>query len=111
MDDNSEILVLKLSEGSGLPVGRLAQLADGWWTIKPNRILKTAAVIVMIHQKVEADYSMSNTIKLERGKGRINDLGLVGLENATELVGKTLHYPTQNPATITSLGDLRKRVN
>lgn len=106
MKNTDSILVLKLTEGEGLPIHRLAQLANGHWRVNAIRVQSVKAVIVMVHMKVVGDFYLGDRITLELQTGRITDLGLSDAKNATGLVGQILNYRTANPATIKRLGDL-----
>lgn len=111
MDAHDNILVLKLSEGKGLPAQRIAQLANGHWKVNAIKIQTVKKVIVMIQQEVVADFNLGDTLTIElKNQGRITDLGLVDSKNATGLVGHVLDYRTANPATIKTLKELESLI-
>lgn len=107
---NENVLVLKLSEGAGLPPYRLAQLADGHWKVNAVNIQSVKFVIVLVHMKVVGDFYLGDRLTLELNTGRISNLGLEDARNTTGLVGKTINYKTANPATIKRLEDLKQLI-
>lgn len=110
MEQADNILVLKINQGAGLSAAAVAKLANGDWKVNTTKIQKVKAAIVMYEKTVLYDFSIAETIVLNRRTGRVSDLGLEDAHNMTGLVGKVIDYRTMNPATIKSLGELESLI-
>ncbi|MFI3684266.1 hypothetical protein VBH15_04835 [Vagococcus fluvialis] len=103
------ILVLKTSEENLLTIEDIKEQVQGDWKFNPSRLPQVDAVIVLNKGTVIAEFELGNEVKYFLDEKRVR-LQLNEIKVSTGLLNREISYNTQNPATLSTLKDLRSKV-
>lgn len=108
----SNYLILKLSDkDTSIPFGdskALTEKANGSWRFTPARLKDVDRVLLLFRGQVLEEYTMNDEVIYNRKENRVT-FDLEPVSNS-KLKGKSLDYPTANPASLLPKNELQNRI-